>query len=338
MIVARIIRKQTGPSAKDIRGYQPLVPQETGLVSGYKDVQLVMCKVCGRIRHEKRWTNADPAKELEIRLEKCLIPAVGVVLDKVNVDVDPAQIETKKGVALATISGTFNGNKLHQEYDVPFSVLFNQCDKCSKNNEIYYEGAIQLRAVTPEIYAATMQIVKSMADRGVFANKIEPNGEGNYDIRLSNQRFIKTIGLELQRRFGGSVQNDAKLFSYDKQTSKNIYRVNVTYTAVPFKKHDIITNASEDYYCIDSIGKHIHVRSLDTDAPFKFDAVQLRAFSKVNPVKATVSKYKPYVTVLHPQTYQETELLPVPGTELPSIKEKTVKIIVVGSRLFYDAN
>ena len=334
----KITRKQTGPSAKDIRGYQPLVPQETGLVSGYKDVQLVMCKVCGRIRHEKRWTNADPVKEIEVRIEKGLIPGLGVTIDKAHVDIDPAEIETKKGVALATVSGTFNGNKLHQEYDVPFSVLFNLCDRCSKNNEIYYEGAIQLRAVTPEIYAAAMQIIKSLEDRGVFANKIEENGEGNYDIRLSNQRFIKTIGLELQRRFGGSVQNDAKLFSYNKQTSKNIYRVNVTYTSVPFKKHDIVTNASEDFYCIDAISKHVHVRSLDNDAPFKFDAIKLRSFTKVPSVKVTISKYKPKITVLHPQTYQETELSTIPGTEIPNITAKTVKAIVVGSRLFYDAN
>ena len=102
----KITRKQTGPSAKDIRGYQPLVPQETGLVSGYKDVQLVMCKVCGRIRHEKRWTNADPVKEIEVRIEKGLIPGLGVTIDKAHVDIDPAEIETKKAKPSKVLSET----------------------------------------------------------------------------------------------------------------------------------------------------------------------------------------------------------------------------------------
>lgn len=325
-------------SAKEIRGYKPLVPQEKALVSSYKEFQLVMCRECSRILKEKRWTASDPVKEIEIRIAKDITPADGVEIKDVFVEVDPEEIEKRKGFAILAVSGIYNGHELNQEYDVPYSVLFNLCDKCSKNNDLYYEGAIQLRAVTPEIYDATMQIIKSMSDRGVFANKVEPNGDGNYDIRLSNQRFIKTIALELQRRFGGSIQNDAKLFSYNKQTSKNIYRVNVTYTAVPFKKHDIITNVAGDLYSIDAINKTINARNLDTGLPKKFTAKELLEFKLIKSEKLTISKLKPTLTVLHPQTYQETHLIAVPGVDLPDTNAKFIKAVVVGSRIFYNAN
>ena len=324
-------------SAKATRGYQPLIPQETALISGYKPVQIVVCRACERVFKEKRWTKTEQTKELELRVQKNLIPSEGVSIDEVHVDVEPDQIEARKGIAIATVIGTYNGAKLQQEYDVPFFVNANLCSACSKNNELYYEGALQLRAVTPQIFEATLSLIKDLALKGVFANKVEQNGEGNYDIRISSQKYIKVLGLALQKRFGGSIQNDAKLFSYDKQTSRNIYRVNVTYTAVPFAKHDIITNAAGDFYSIDAISKHIHARNLDTGAPQKFDAIQLRAFSKVAPVKVTVSKYTPSVMVLHPQTYQETPLLAVPGTDLPQIKTKIVKVFVIGSRLFYNS-
>ncbi|HLP79747.1 MAG TPA: NMD3-related protein [Acidobacteriota bacterium] len=319
-------------SAASARAYKPLVPMNETLLVSHKDVDVTVCADCGRILRLKQWSRAELGPEIERLIEKQLV--FNQKADVSVIDIDPQLGETipKRGTAKVYVEGKIDKEKLFEEYEVPYRIHQQQCSLCAKNNEIYYEGTIQLRNITPEMLEYTLNFIKTLTDRGVFANKVTPGGERDYDIRISNQRFIKVIGLELQRVFGGTIQNDAKLFSYNKQTSRNVYRVNVTYTAYGFAKHSIIINEQEQPFYVESIQKKAHLRSILTNELSAIDAIQARKYTQLKAVKVTISRHLPTTQALHPETFQETPIEYI-GVEPVDAKHKSVKVYVVGKRL-----
>lgn len=95
----------------------------------------------------------------------------------------------------------------------------------------YYEAKIQLRPFDEEVYAF---VHKMLEDRkGVFISKIEKMKFG-VDIYISSQRYARSIGGQLKRKFKGWELIISKtLHTRDHQKSRDVYRGTIC-----FKKKD----------------------------------------------------------------------------------------------------
>ncbi len=179
------------------------------------------------------------------------------------------------------------------------------CPKCSKQGSKYFEGILQARNIDKEIKEFIESQVIKQHNKGVFITK-KVNQKNGIDYYLSSKKFLASISKKLIASFGGIIKSNAKLFSRNKQTSKDIFRVNVLYQAPEFKKHDII-KINNHLLKITNISKKISGIDLKTGKKASF------IYKKSNPIKlekhkTIVSKIKPHIEVLDPITYQSTKV------------------------------
>ncbi|MFH1637942.1 MAG: NMD3-related protein [Candidatus Woesearchaeota archaeon] len=94
----------------------------------------------------------------------------------------------------------------------------------SKNQ--YFEAVLQLRPYDEEVLKA---VEKMVAEReGVFISKVVKQKTG-LDLYLSSQKFAQIIGKKLKKRFNGELKLSRTLFTRNRLTSKDIYRVTVLF-------------------------------------------------------------------------------------------------------------
>lgn len=126
----------------------------------------------------------------------------------------------------------------------------------------YFEGTLQLRNPNEEVVEYVWNEVDRNADRHVYIQKAVRVSTG-LDYYMTSNKFLKTLGKKLQERFGGELKMSAKLFSRDKQTSKEMYRLTVMFRAPDFCKGEEIEFKGEKY-CVTGIGKKVFLKNPKT--------------------------------------------------------------------------
>ena len=118
----------------------------------------------------------------------------------------------------------------------------------------YFEGILQLRNPTEEV----TQFIKSELEKNpaIFISKTVKLRTG-LDIYFSSKKFLQGLGRQLQQKFGGELKISAEHFSRDRQTSKDMFRVNVLYRYTGIKTGAIINYRGEELTIL-SAGKNIH--------------------------------------------------------------------------------
>jgi len=100
----------------------------------------------------------------------------------------------------------------------------------------YFEGILQLRNATREI----MDYVENEISRNKVHLAKTTNLKGGKDYYLGDNKFLLRLGKNLKSKFDGQLVSTSKLFSQNKQTSKEVHRVTVLFRYIPFKVGDII--------------------------------------------------------------------------------------------------
>jgi NMD protein affecting ribosome stability and mRNA decay len=132
----------------------------------------------------------------------------------------------------------------------------------------YYEGILQLRNVSREL----INFVKKQAkNENVIIAKVVKQRNG-LDFYVSSRKFLHKIGKMLQKNFTGQLKVSPRLFSRNRQTSKNIYRVNVMFKLCPYKKGDIIEHMGEKVEIV-NISNKILVKAGGKKRWIKFEDV-----------------------------------------------------------------
>ena len=101
----------------------------------------------------------------------------------------------------------------------------------------YFEGILQLRNIDDVIVQFAIKEIEKQENVFIANIKKVPNG---IDIYVSSQRFLRNIGLKLQKQFAGQLIISKKLHTVSRMTSKELYRVNALFRVPKFKKGDII--------------------------------------------------------------------------------------------------
>ena len=123
----------------------------------------------------------------------------------------------------------------------------------------YYQGILQLRNVTDDIVDFALNHIKKRGDVGVTRTTKYDNG---VDLYITSQKFIRILGKKLKESFGGELKVSAKLHTRNKQ-GKDLYRVNVLFRLLKYKKGDIISVRGDNLRLI-RVGKKIFARDLKT--------------------------------------------------------------------------
>lgn len=101
----------------------------------------------------------------------------------------------------------------------------------------YFEGTLQLRNESQELIDAVVREFERKGDVRIAKIKKVPNG---VDIYVSSQRFLRPLGVRLQARFGGHLEYSNRLYSRNRLTSREVYRVSVLLRLPNFKKGDVV--------------------------------------------------------------------------------------------------
>jgi NMD protein affecting ribosome stability and mRNA decay len=166
----------------------------------------------------------------------------------------------------------------------------------------YYEGILQLREPTQDTIDFIYNAVDRQKKDWVRISQVK-KVKGGIDFYLTSKKYLKTLGKKLLKHFGGILKESAQLYSRNHQTGKNIYRLNISFKPSPYKVKDIITLDNEVYQ-VTSLDKRIAATNLKTRKKclLKYE----ETIKKLEPKKTMVTKVKPQLEILDPETYQST--------------------------------
>ncbi len=193
----------------------------------------------------------------------------------------------------------------------------------------YYEGILQLRQSGSDIEQFVLDQLHLAESKKVSLSKKKKVRNG-VDYYISSNTFTINLGRKLEKRFGGILKISEKLFSRDRQTSKDLYRVNVFYRPFSVRIGDVI-KCGEGIIIVSSIGRKISGTNLGTRR------LQLVDFSKKEPEvlaqkTAVVSKVYPDAEIINPEDYQSVPLI---GAKTGLSLGEKVKVVIDGSAAFF---
>ena len=104
-------------------------------------------------------------------------------------------------------------------------------------NKDYFEGILQLRNIDNEVVEFAIGEIEKNENAYIAKVKKVTNG---VDVYVSPQKLLRSLGNKLQSHFGGHLMVSKKLHTRSKETSRDLYRVNMLFRIPTFKKGDII--------------------------------------------------------------------------------------------------
>ncbi len=181
----------------------------------------------------------------------------------------------------------------------------------------YYEAVLQLRNLNDEVFDFVCRQINK--EKALVAK--QESVKGGIDIYFASQKIAKKIGKELLESFGGEFKINAELYSRDRQTSKPVYRVSVLFRCFGFLKGEVI-KVKGKIFKVTGIGKKVTGLNLETGKKGAIDYKD--KIEKLEIKKTIVSKVKPALEVIHPETFQS-----VPVANHKKLKQgEKVKVVV----------
>lgn len=193
--------------------------------------------------------------------------------------------------------------------------------QATERHQDYFEGILQLRHVTPEALAFAKQKVMQRPQVSITKEKVV---RGGVDLYLTSRTFLKTLAVAVQKQFGGTLSMSPTLYSRDRQTSKDIYRLTVLLKLPPFQIGEVLVAkdvAQERILRITHLGKLIHGLDLQSNKTTSLDyTADILPLTKHT---TQITKTKPLLEALDPETYQSEPI------RNPVEKKPGEKVIVV---------
>ena len=228
---------------------------EGGLGLEFKDIEIKKCIDCDRFMIRHKWQSFPDTDDgiAAASLAKIKNPR------HVQLGIVPRYKELKnKPGAEQDIELEITAEA--QDFIIPAKILFTYCDKCSKAGTEYFEGTLQLREVTPELLKF---VKKDIAEHeGVHIAKETAKGK-SVDLKMSSAKYMRSLGRRLSKSFNGELSETVKLFTKNKQTGKDVYRVNVLFRIRNYKIGDVVESRGRRIK-IKTLGKKVSGIDVDT--------------------------------------------------------------------------
>ncbi|MBW2997444.1 hypothetical protein KY349_03855 [Candidatus Woesearchaeota archaeon] len=224
---------------------------------GFKDITIKKCIDCDRFKVRDQWLSFRSVDEGIVRAVHPKIKNPRKVFLDIVPHYDP--LKDKPG-AKQDIELEISAD--HQEFIIPAVIEFTYCPKCSKAGSQYFEGTLQIREATPELLDFVRRDIAKHAKDGVHVTKESGKGK-NLDLRLTSAKYLRVIGKKLKQKFNGELTETSKLFSRNKQTSKEIHRTTVLFKMRNYKIGDVVKSRGRKVK-IKTIGKRVSGVDIET--------------------------------------------------------------------------
>ena len=283
-----------------------------------KDILVKICASCRKYLHKNTWKSYND-------LDKAI---ARIALDNIK--------ENPRGLSVSVVLPEFKANpgtdadfsieitKGEEVFIVPAKLEVTYCNNCSKKQGEYFEGILQLRNVSESILNYVSNYTKK---NNIFVSK-QVKAKKGIDLYISDQRKVQQLAHHLQKNFGGTLRISPSVFSRDRQTSKDIHRVNVYYEAPEYSVGDVIKTGNKLVH-VTGIRKNILGEDLKTGSHVSVD-IKDKDYEILKPVKTRVTKIYPVIEVLDPETYQS-----IAAENKKEVKRDEKVKIVIDRRKYY---
>ncbi|MBS3159148.1 hypothetical protein J4206_07735 [Candidatus Woesearchaeota archaeon] len=202
-----------------------------------KDLSSDICTSCHKysLHHQML-----PYHKLEDALKEIINDSLKK--EEVQLKITIPQHKVNPGIEFqATANITSHGN----EYEVPIDILYTICDKCSKQGTKYFEGTLQLRTTDEEVIRfVNAELKDAKKKESVFITKKVEEKNG-FDYYLTSQRYLQKLGKKLKTKFDGEIKVTTRLFSRDRQRSKDLHRVTVFFKTKELIEKRIVSDTED---------------------------------------------------------------------------------------------
>jgi len=288
-----------------------------------KPIIITYCS-CKKYLERNRWKPYKSLKGVIARKIRAQLPRAKPSFRSVEFPEKPKQkVENK---IIAKVKG--------KEYVVKVILKLSKCKLCEKEGSDYYEAILQVRSSNIGVLERSVEFLKKRVEnlrhKGVFINKVKRLADG-YDLYMTNKRVAQALGRELCETYGGIFKASPHLYSRSRQTSKNIYRVNVFVRLPGFEKGDIILYDNR-VFVVEKLGKKIKLLDLEKNSFISADYSKL-SYHVLKKHSTYVSRIHPGLEVINPLDYQPSMVKNKPmqhlelGQEVEVVVHKGVYIV-----------
>ena len=204
-------------------------------------------------------------------------------------------------------------------------------------HDLYFEGIIQLRGDDEEKLSNTVEEILKIYEKSSFGVQRIETVRGGVDLYSTNNRMSQRVGTFLYKKYGGEYKESKKLFSLNKQTSKEIFRASILYRLPEFFKDDIIT-LKDKVLKVVKYSKDT-IKAIDLDKVNKSENVSFKVTEEIknhieiqkNKFEVEIELKKPFVQILHPETFQMIRVINPPKNS--NIGDK-INVVVINDKAY----
>ncbi|MBN2459462.1 hypothetical protein JXB28_04205 [Candidatus Woesearchaeota archaeon] len=281
-----------------------------------KAINLTLCS-CDKYFDKGMWKPYHGIEKLIADKVKKQIPKAKVIFK--NFEMPMAQKEKKEIEVIAKVKD--------KETHVKVILKLAKCPLCAREGTQYFEAILQVRSLNVSVLEKAIDLLKKrvekLRNKGMFINKVEPVSDG-FDLFMTNKRIAQSLGKELHEHFGGVFKLSPRIFTRNKQTSKDLYRMSILVRLPDFQVGDIIIN-HDKVYKVDKTSTKIKLLDIEANNFVTTDYAKMHS----HPLKAHttyVSRIHPYVEVINPYDFQSSM---VKNKSLPTLEiGQEVKVVV----------
>lgn len=124
----------------------------------------------------------------------------------------------------------------------------------------YFEGILQLRNPSDEVISFILNELDKRKNVFITKQKKLKNG---LDLYFTDQHFLQGLGKKLSQKFCGELKISKKIFTRNRQTSREVYRVNVLFRYYPYKLGQVFTIRGEKVKLL-RLGRKVTVKNVQT--------------------------------------------------------------------------
>ncbi len=270
---------------------------ENSLIEAFKEMKIESCSECHRFKHNGKYLKTDIIKIIKDKI----IFSKNAKIEKFNAKLHEKEIHI-------TVKGKFESKKKTEKYVIPYINQSLTCKSCGKKGTQYFEGILQIRSnnVDNRIKAHKFIINKLNKQTKVFCNKMVSLKNG-FDYFLTDKNYVQELARKTFEEFGIELKINAQLFSRNKQTSKDLYRVNALVKLPDFTKNDIIQVEDMILQVVSIKGKKIIGIDLKSQKKVKFEITKYELIN-YDTFNTEIIQDKPTTKILHPKTFQPIEI------------------------------
>lgn len=287
---------------------------EHTLLKEFKPVKAELCAKCGKVHLASKWI---AVKDLDDAFSRVISrnakPSPGVSVRAIEAGVELPEHRINEGISVngeadLSVSADVQEVKagLTEQYRIPVTLRYTLCPHCNKANTQYYEGVLQLRNAGEEVRDAVKSELAKCSLKGVHLTK-EKEVKGGVDYYITSGTFLRSFATDLHNRYGGELKLTARLFSRDRLTSREVYRVMALIRLPDFTRGEVM-GIDGRVIRVTSIERTVvHGIDLATGKRASADSTA-RGAERLERHETQVSRVRPSIEVLDPDTYQSVQV------------------------------